>query len=214
LTSSARPPSGWLPFPLDFHPWSCSHPRGPRPSPCPCLRSGPKTGPADRTTSREVCRPFNAPNPESPRPGPRCPARPLRTAPSFARLVAGFHTRFVPPAPFLTTLTVCASPSPVVCFDHSRSWGLAAPGPARMNSGGGWMLQGVGLPDELPVWSVRLGVCVVLPPRRSRAVAPVPSARRSVGPPWSEDLGVSPVRLRLPSREELLPLPRRPRRSR
>jgi hypothetical protein len=37
-------------------------------------------------------------------------------------LVAGFHTRFVPPAPFLTTLAVCSSPSPPTCFSRSRSW--------------------------------------------------------------------------------------------
>jgi hypothetical protein len=37
-------------------------------------------------------------------------------------LVAGFHTRFVPPSPFFTTLAVCSSPSPPTCFSRSRSW--------------------------------------------------------------------------------------------
>jgi hypothetical protein len=50
-------------------------------------------------------------------PGPAC-AGPFRV-----RLVAGFHPRFGPPPPFPTTLTVCSSPNPVVCFDHSRPWG-------------------------------------------------------------------------------------------
>jgi hypothetical protein len=39
-------------------------------------------------------------------------------------LVAGFHTRFVPPLLFPTTVTACSSSSPVVCFNHSRPWGL------------------------------------------------------------------------------------------
>lgn len=44
----------------------------------------------------------------------------------YRRLVAGFHTRFGPPSPFLTTLTVCASPSPVAFFSHTRPWGLGS----------------------------------------------------------------------------------------
>ena len=51
-------------------------------------------------------------------PGARC------HAPAQHRhLVAGFHSRFGPPSPFLTTLTVSASPSPVTYFSHSRPWG-------------------------------------------------------------------------------------------
>ena len=38
-------------------------------------------------------------------------------------LVAGFHARFGPPAPFLTTLADCSSSDPVECFIHSRPWG-------------------------------------------------------------------------------------------
>jgi hypothetical protein len=37
-------------------------------------------------------------------------------------LVAGFHTRFVPPPPFFTTLAVYSSPRPPACFSRSRSW--------------------------------------------------------------------------------------------
>jgi hypothetical protein len=38
-------------------------------------------------------------------------------------LDAGFHTRSVPPSPFLTTLTAYPSSDPVECFVHSRPWG-------------------------------------------------------------------------------------------
>ena len=37
-------------------------------------------------------------------------------------LVAGFHTRFVPPSPFFATLAVYSSPRPPACFSRSRSW--------------------------------------------------------------------------------------------
>jgi hypothetical protein len=50
--------------------------------------------------------------------------------PGSKHLVAGFHTRFGPPSPFSTTLTVCSSSNPVVCFDHSRPWGSVSPLPA------------------------------------------------------------------------------------
>jgi hypothetical protein len=40
-------------------------------------------------------------------------------------LVAGFQSRSVPPAPFLTTLAASASSGPVECFIHSRPWGSA-----------------------------------------------------------------------------------------
>jgi hypothetical protein len=50
-------------------------------------------------------------------------------------LVAGFHTRFVPPPPFLTALAACSSPRPPACFSRSRSWsfhaGTAVPGEGR-----------------------------------------------------------------------------------
>ena len=46
-------------------------------------------------------------------------------------LVAGFHPRFGPPAPFLTTLAVCSSSGPVECFIHSRPWGSCPGSPMR-----------------------------------------------------------------------------------
>jgi hypothetical protein len=56
----------------------------------------------------------------------RCHRAPNNSVALRHRLVAGFHTRFGPPSSFPTTLTVCSPPSPVVCFDHSRPWGLVA----------------------------------------------------------------------------------------
>jgi hypothetical protein len=41
-------------------------------------------------------------------------------------LVAGFHTRFAPPLPFLTTMTVYTFPNPPACFSRSRSWDLGS----------------------------------------------------------------------------------------
>jgi hypothetical protein len=53
--------------------------------------------------------------------------RRLGTSVTFVtRLVAGFHSRFVPPSSFFATLTVYPSFSPVTYFSHSRSWGLAS----------------------------------------------------------------------------------------
>jgi len=63
-----------------------------------------------------------------------CRARDFRRSPRTTDtrrsrfLVAGFHTRFVPPSPFLTTLTVYPSPSPPACFSRSRSWGVGTAG--------------------------------------------------------------------------------------
>ena len=60
-------------------------------------------------------------------PGARC------HAPAHCRnLVAGLHTRFGPPPPFLTTLTASASPSPVAYFSHSRPWGSFSLFPASL----------------------------------------------------------------------------------
>jgi hypothetical protein len=39
-------------------------------------------------------------------------------------LVAGFHTRFVPPSPFPTALTGYSSPYLPACFSRTRSWSL------------------------------------------------------------------------------------------
>jgi hypothetical protein len=51
----------------------------------------------------------------------------LRFDALVSSLVAGFHTRFGPPSPFPTTLTVCSPPDPVIYFNHSRPWGLVSP---------------------------------------------------------------------------------------
>jgi hypothetical protein len=51
---------------------------------------------------------------------PCCFGSPVPVGSSAVDLVAGFHTRFGPPSPFLTTMTVCSSPNPVTCFGHTR----------------------------------------------------------------------------------------------
>ena len=68
-----------------------------------------------------------------------CSAKPLSRARWF--LVAGFHTRFAPPSPFLTTLTVYPSPGITECFIRSRSWGCCSTGVDRRGvapSAGPW----------------------------------------------------------------------------
>jgi hypothetical protein len=244
--------------------------------PCPWARRRPRAPASSRTSSPEVRRPFNAPSPENPLPGVRCPVRPLPDVPSCGRLVAGFQPRFGPPSPFLTTLTVssspeeqaapslpspetrcilagraaCASlgvarrsptssrlpprslparrlvylarsgsapraPGPVVCFDHSRSWGLIPPAPRPIEIG--W---GMGASDPAASRpgsrSGRSGPgsSRCCHPAASRAVAPFPSAHRSAGPSGSEDPSVPPVRFRPSPRGELLPPCLRTRRSR
>jgi hypothetical protein len=209
LASSARPPSEQLPIPRCFHPWSCVHPRGPRLLPCPLIRHGPRTVPSSRASSPEVRLPFNAPNLENPLPGSRLPARPLRDVPSCGHLVASFHARFGPPSPFLTTLTVCASPSPVVCFDHSRSGGLRSLAP-RANE----FMRGMDCDTSASRPSSRSVRFDLVDLAVFRAVSPFPSARCSVGSSGPEDPCVPPVQLRLPPCEGMLPLRRRPRCSR
>jgi hypothetical protein len=61
---------------------------------------------------------------------PCCFGSPVPVGSSAVDLVAGFHTRFGPPSPFLTTLTVCSSPNPVTCFGHTRPWGSCSLLPA------------------------------------------------------------------------------------
>jgi hypothetical protein len=58
---------------------------------------------------------------------PTCVHARRRVAGPLAFLVAGFHTRFAPPSPFSTTLTVSPSPGFPTCFSRSRSWGLVRP---------------------------------------------------------------------------------------
>jgi hypothetical protein len=43
-------------------------------------------------------------------------------------LVAGFQARFVPPAPFFTTLTVYPSLHFPACFSRTHPWGSGCPG--------------------------------------------------------------------------------------
>jgi hypothetical protein len=91
-----------------------------------------------RPSSRRSCRPCDAPSPRNPLPGSVCSSgATVRLSPLAGSgrlvttrivaippcLVAGFHTRFGPPPPFLTTLTACSSSDPVECFVHSRPWG-------------------------------------------------------------------------------------------
>jgi hypothetical protein len=210
LASSARPPSGRFPFPRSFRPWSCSHPRGPRPLPCPLLRCDPRTASPSRTSSPEVRRPSNAPNPESPLPGVRHPDRPLPSCPSCERLVAGFHPRFGPPSPFPTTLTVCASPSPVVCFDHSRSWGFRSPVPHPNEFRWGTGTRRIGFPARAPG---------PFGPTRSTLRWPATSltSRRLAAPSvvrGPKTLSYRRSGSRRPSCEGVLPLRQRPRCSR
>ena len=148
--------------------------------------------PASRSSSRfarpscglsslEVCRPFDAPSAGNPLPGDRrsCSLRRARCR----HLVAGFHTRFGPPSPILTTLTVCASLRPVACFSHSHPWGSLPP-----------------LPDSVPLGpKTALSVAVGLAATRKAPGRPVPSRHRGDGPFRATAPPRRTVRLRLPS---------------
>ena len=100
-------------------------------------------------------------------------------------LVTGFHTRFGPPSPFLTTLTVCASPSPVACFSHSRPWGLGSLFPACLpyfvppfgnaQQGAGGGTTSCGLPVDGCLRSTLSGVTSAAPP-------PLRPCRSTCGP--------------------------------
>jgi hypothetical protein len=96
------------------------------------------TVPSLRTSSRRIGCPCSAPSPRNPLPGGACsPGVGRRLSPSVGsgrsssaraplvppHLVAGFQSRFGPPAPFPTTLAACSSSDPVECFIHSRPWG-------------------------------------------------------------------------------------------
>jgi hypothetical protein len=91
--------------------------------------------PLDPSCSLGVCRPCDAPSPGDPCPGPtvRAPNDSVAFPVSPRR---GFPHPRRPPAPFLTTLTVCSPPDPVVCFNHSRPWGLASLPLAEARGGG------------------------------------------------------------------------------
>jgi hypothetical protein len=85
--------------------------------------------------SRGVSRPSGAPSPGDPCPGSAVRAPNIFVAfPALPRRGVPFPRR--PPSPFLTTLTVCSPPDPVVCFNHSRPWGLASLTLAEARAGG------------------------------------------------------------------------------
>jgi hypothetical protein len=96
---------------------------------------------------------------------------------------AGFHTRFGPPSPFLTTLAAYASPSPVACFGHTHPWGFLLPAPrppprrarrgqarvgtSRMRPGGGYPARGSRpVPASAPLSRGDLPAPPLRPPRR------------------------------------------------
>jgi hypothetical protein len=118
-----------------YRSWPCLHPRGSRLRPRLRLTVPSRTRPDDLpTSSHGVVRPSDAPSPGNPLPDTRfaktrLPKKPNRLDPC---LVAGFpETRFGPPSPFSTTLTVYASPNPVIYFNHSRPWGWCSRLPVR-----------------------------------------------------------------------------------
>lgn len=138
------------------------------------FRRDPKVPSSSRTTSHEVCRPFSAPSSENP-----CPGVAVQTACCQAALPSAprrglLHPRG-PPSPCLTTLTACASPCPVECFVHSRSWGSVPLLPIHMNTGGGWMHRGVA--SRSSSRSVRSGPGSLRCRHRSASVPSLPSRR-------------------------------------
>jgi hypothetical protein len=110
---------------------------------------------SDPSCSRGVCRPFDAPSPGDPCPGStfRAPNNSVALPVSPRR---GFPHPRRPPSPFSTTLTVCSPPDPVVCFNHSRPWGLASLPLAGTRSGGlvSIRLPVGAAPFHTEVWSV------------------------------------------------------------
>jgi len=139
LASSARLPSGRFPYQVDFRSWPCAHPRGSRPS------SGlvsPAVAEAPAFVPRRPPLRFLAPSP-LPVPAVRVPVahslRPLSGSCAVGHLVAGFHARAVPPAPFLTTLTTCSVRGPVGSFTHSRPWGSGSLYSTRASPCEGWV---------------------------------------------------------------------------
>jgi hypothetical protein len=136
-----------------------------------------------RPFSPELSRPSGAPSAKNPLPA----APSVRTCarPSSAAFAAGFHTRCVPPASFLATLTVCSSSHPVISFNHSHPWGCFSPSdPVAVTSRGAEAPRSVppGVTTRSPyrgsscassvglTWTSRL--------RRSSVVPPLPPGRR------------------------------------
>ena len=146
---------------------------------CPFVRCDPRIVPSSRTTSREVRRPFNAPNPESPLPGSRPRPGPLGSclrsrASSRASKPASVRLRRFSRPWRLSPLRA------LWCVSTTHVLGVVVPlRSTRMNSCGGWMSRDIGLPAELPVRSVRPG-----PPWCRHRAAPAPSLpfRRPAAP--------------------------------
>jgi hypothetical protein len=183
LASSADPPAGrvtarpWIPL-MAFHSPSRTSPAY-LPTIRPCSRFA---RPFGWLSSHEVRRPSDAPNTGNPLPGGTRSRN--RSSARSLHLVAGFQARFGPPTPSLTTVTVCASQCPVVCFDHSHPWGSASPlpGPDRLGpKAAPPVSKGLATTREPP------GRCL---PSRHRGDAP----SRTAAP-----LQKGTVRLRLPS---------------
>jgi hypothetical protein len=142
-----RLPATGLPVGIPFrscrHSWPCAHPRGPRSLSWSRLPDRlRRTARSSRPSFPGVHRPSDAPSVQNPLPD--APVHSGRSRRFRARLVAGFHTRFGPPSPFPTTLTVCSPAHPVACFSHSRPWGWASrlPAPCPFTS-----IRGPTLPD-------------------------------------------------------------------
>lgn len=88
-------------------------------------------------------------------------------------LVAGFHARFAPPSPFMTTLTVCSPPHPVICFNHSHPWGLFPVSRYGVSNleGSKSVVRMMGHRDRFPVDRLgRLGRGSERPPKRTPRV--------------------------------------------
>jgi hypothetical protein len=146
--------------------------------------------PFDPSCSRGVHRPSGAPSPGDPCPGDtvRAPNNSVACSVSPRR---GFPGPRRPPASFLTTLTVCSPPDPVVCFNHSRPWGSGSLPLAETRSGGlvSCRLPAGAAPGHTEVWSVPAPPLPVpegadsgfrLPSASCRSVRPV--GRRSSRP--------------------------------
>ena len=184
MTCSSDWTPGRFPSRCCHHSWPCAHPRGPRSLSWSCSRTRlRRTDPSSRPSFHGVCRPFDALSTQNPLPDAF--VRSGRSRHFRTRLVAGFHTRFGPPTPFLATLTVYASAYPAASFSRSRPWGWA-PGSlyqvlSHRSEDRSFRTQGVGVcTREAP------GRCARLRDLRRTpwcSAAPVASDRSSSGSP-------------------------------
>jgi hypothetical protein len=171
-------------LPISYRSWPCAHPRGPRPLLGPRLRPDQRLSNRLRVQLPWGSRPFGAPSSRSLLPGDGFPA--AACAAAFGRpLVAGFHTRFVPPSPFFAALTVCSSSNPVTYFSHSHP-GVGFPcspldclsgltrGPGRPDTGDG-MLGARGYPVDPVHWSAEAFRCARAVASVAETTAPTPA---------------------------------------